>query len=183
MSSAISSMRSIDRIICCSVLHSATSHVTSPDMLLQHGSQMQHAAPGSRMTAATLQRSSVFRAGQAVSWRRCAAQRCRHVTAHRRPTVMTSEHWWEDEEEFDGLTDSIKPKNLLLVAAPAAGGEDAAITSLRAAVDGVPFNLAVSGAETLSFAQQLWQGRDGPPYFYKVRSRWVEPGAIPAVGG
>ena len=86
--------------------------------------------------------------------------------------VCTSEHWWEDEEEFDSLTDSIKPKNLLLVVPPAEpAAQAAAVESLRAALGRVVFHTAVSSAEALDFGRRLWAGRDGPPYFHKVRSR------------
>lgn len=84
--------------------------------------------------------------------------------------MCTSEHWWEDEEEFDALTDAMHPKRVVLVAA-SASVDDGAVQQLRAALQPLEFAQGFSGEETMEFARQLWAGRDEAPYFLKVRSR------------
>lgn len=70
------------------------------------------------------------------------------------------------------LQDHIKPKNVVLVAAPSQPDQDAVLAAARAALQPLVFNTAISSAQELPFAQRLWAGRDGPPYFHKVRQRW-----------
>ncbi|GAB4822179.1 hypothetical protein N2152v2_009225 [Parachlorella kessleri] len=80
---------------------------------------------------------------------------------------------YEEEEEFDSLTDNIKPKTVVLIANPTnqTSGRGAAADRLRAALQGVVFNTAVCSTSAAPFAQQLWAGRDGPPFFSKIRTR------------
>jgi len=56
--------------------------------------------------------------------------RLRQAAATRR-IVATSEHWWEDEEEFDSVTDALNPKRLLIVSSPA---DAAAVATLLSSV-------------------------------------------------
>ncbi|KAL4423115.1 hypothetical protein ABPG77_004798 [Micractinium sp. CCAP 211/92] len=90
--------------------------------------------------------------------------------------VATSEHWYEDEEEFDALTDAMKSKLVVLVAAPTAGEAgaattDAAVDALRAFLQPLKFVQAFSSQQALQFAQRVWAGRDKAPYFLRVRQR------------
>ncbi|EFN54420.1 hypothetical protein CHLNCDRAFT_135784 [Chlorella variabilis] len=81
---------------------------------------------------------------------------------------------YEDEEEFDAMTDAMREKCVLLVAAPhaaAAGGGGGQVDALRACLQPLAINHAFSSQQALPFAQQLWSGRDRAPYFLKVRTR------------
>ena len=74
---------------------------------------------------------------------------------------------YDDEEEFDSLTDALKPKHVLLVAS--AGAEQ--LQSLRAFLAPVHLNSAFSGRASQAWAAQLWAGRDAAPFFVRVRAR------------
>lgn len=54
--------------------------------------------------------------------------------------VCTSEHWYEEEEEFDSLTDALKPKTLLLVVPSSdAAAHENEIRSLRESLQTTEF--------------------------------------------
>lgn len=75
---------------------------------------------------------------------------------------------WEDEQEFDAITEVLLPKRVHLVT-PAQCASGGALHALRSCRLAGAF-AAPSAAEQ---AQQLWQGlgRAGPPLFLKVRTR------------
>lgn len=54
---------------------------------------------------------------------------------------------------------------------PAGEGAAAALAALRQALAQVVLHSAMAAEGELQFAQRLWEGRDGPPYFHKVRKR------------
>jgi hypothetical protein len=86
----------------------------------------------------------------------------------------TSEFWYEEEPEYDAVTDALLPKLVAVVAAPAAdagGGGAEALAALRACLAPAPLAAAFAGAGEAEFARALWAGRDGPPYFLKVKAR------------
>lgn len=97
-------------------------------------------------------------------------------TYHRRRSaadhfvVATSEFWYEEEEEFDSLTDAVKPKNVVLLTAPRANIPEFQERS-RKAFRGLVFHAALSSQIEIDLAKTVWAGRDGPPYFHKVRVR------------
>ena len=77
-----------------------------------------------------VRRSVVRRAGQPKThraWPRRVPERW--ASTRRR----TSEHWWEDEEEFDAVTDASTPKMLVLVTppSPCAAAADAQLHAAR----------------------------------------------------
>lgn len=81
--------------------------------------------------------------------------------------VATSEYWWEDEQEFDALTEVLAPK-LVYIATPAACQQQ--LQQLKASTSCVA---AFTAPDLQQQVQELWQqlGRAGPPLFLKVRSR------------
>jgi hypothetical protein len=94
----------------------------------------------------------------------------------------TSEFWYEEDSEYDAVTDAMLPKMVAVVAAPAAGagGDGAeALAALRACLAPAPLAAAFAGAGEAAFARALWAGRGGPPYFLKVKARE----ALGAAGG
>ncbi|KAL4458303.1 hypothetical protein ABPG75_013168 [Micractinium tetrahymenae] len=149
----------------------ASSHVSSQRRIMR-GSQ-----PPSASLAQLGQRQQ--RSGR----RRVAAAAGLRVMA-------TSEHWYEDEEEFDALTDAMKRKLVVLVASPAAegfsssDGMPATVDALRAFLQPLKFDQAFTSQQALPFAQQVWAGRDKAPYFLKVRQRaQLDAAAEPAAEG
>jgi hypothetical protein len=81
-------------------------------------------------------------------------------------TVCTSEFWYEEEDEFDSIKDELTPKHLILVTAPL---DD--VPALRTALQPVPLTACFSGEHHKQTATELWAGRDGAPYFLKVKRR------------
>lgn len=77
--------------------------------------------------------------------------RRRHSRCRRGSTlvVATSEYWYEDEEEFDAMTDAMRSKHVVLVAAPAgvAAGAEGGVDSLRSFVQPLTFNQAFSSSQ------------------------------------
>ncbi|KAF8056344.1 DAB1 [Scenedesmus sp. PABB004] len=99
--------------------------------------------------------------------------------------VATSEFWYEEEEEFDALTEVLPPKRVH-VATPAAAR--AAAAELRAGAQLVAA-FASPALVDAGDAARVWEelGRAGPPLFIKVRAREAlgaadaaEPGAAAA---
>jgi hypothetical protein len=82
--------------------------------------------------------------------------------------ARTSADWWEDELEYDAITEVLLPKVLHLVAADQA---DEPSTQRQLAP------LALAGAfaapSSQAAAEQLWAaiGKAGPPLFLKIRTR------------
>eukprot|EP00198_Chlamydomonas_reinhardtii_P005562 XP_001694898.1 predicted protein [Chlamydomonas reinhardtii] len=101
--------------------------------------------------------------------------------------VRTSEHWWEDEEEFDAITEIVIPKQLhLAVVATGAGTSQARAgimvdwvvvsEAAEAAVKsnaGGKFASGFTGQPSKAHADALWSrlGQDGAPFFKKCRVR------------
>jgi hypothetical protein len=90
--------------------------------------------------------------------------------------VATSEHWWEDEEEFDALTDALRKKVIVLIT-PGTGGNASTtqktteIDSLRSSLASLDFNAGFCSSEEIDYATKIWAGRDKPPLFLKMRRR------------
>jgi hypothetical protein len=92
--------------------------------------------------------------------------------------VATSEHWWEDEEEFDALTDALR-KKVLVIITPSDGcnSTDTAqhatqeIDNLRNSLASLEFNAGFCSSEQIEYATKIWAGRDKPPLFLKMRRR------------
>jgi hypothetical protein len=82
--------------------------------------------------------------------------------------IFTSEHWWEEEDEFDSLTDALRRK-LIYVITP--GGSENEIDMLRSSLANVAFNAGFCSSEEIEYATKLWAGRDKPPMFLKMRRR------------
>ncbi|KAG7670017.1 hypothetical protein Ndes2526B_g06392 [Nannochloris sp. 'desiccata'] len=91
------------------------------------------------------------------------------------PIVATSEHWWEDEEEFDALTDALRKKVIVLIT-PSDGWNTAQhttkeIDNLRNSLASLEFNAGFCSSELIDYATKIWAGRDKPPLFLKMRRR------------
>eukprot|EP00878_Enallax_costatus_P009775 GHUV01010208.1.p1 GENE.GHUV01010208.1~~GHUV01010208.1.p1 ORF type:complete len:237 (+),score=85.24 GHUV01010208.1:146-856(+) len=86
---------------------------------------------------------------------------------HRLLVVATSEFWWEDEQEFDALTEVLQPKQVY-VTTPAAAAKH-----LQQLKSSTKFVAAFAAPDLKAAAEELWQqlGRAGPPLFLKVRTR------------
>ncbi len=83
--------------------------------------------------------------------------------------VATSEHWWEDEEEFDAVTDALRSKTLVVVAAHPA--VQAGVPGLREYLEDYAFTCGFCGSGEVDFAGAVWAGRDAPPLFRRMRRR------------
>ncbi|KAF6262207.1 hypothetical protein COO60DRAFT_1496878 [Scenedesmus sp. NREL 46B-D3] len=96
-------------------------------------------------------------------------QQCRRPLgrSHRLPVVATSKFWWEDEQEFDALTEVLPPK-LVYITTPSACQQQ-----LQQLKDGTRFVAAFTAPALQQQVEGLWQqlGRAGPPLFLKVRAR------------
>lgn len=97
----------------------------------------------------------------------CSPRRALNCTCH--PIVLNCHVFcrWEDEQEFDALTEILLPKQVVL-ATP-----DAAKQHLPALQSCSRFAAAFTAPSVSAAAGQLWEqlGRAGPPLFLKVRSR------------
>jgi hypothetical protein len=85
--------------------------------------------------------------------------------------VATSEHWWEDEEEFDALTDALRRKVIVIITPPSTSGNTTEIDALRSSLASLEFNAGFCSSEDIEYATNLWAGRDKPPMFLKMRRR------------
>ncbi|GIL95071.1 hypothetical protein Vretimale_1096 [Volvox reticuliferus] len=93
----------------------------------------------------------------------------------------TSEHWWEDEEEFDAITEVVTPKRLHLAAAAASAADESTVwgplseATLRKmfASSRGRYSSGFSSTKHKAEAEVLWRQlqQDGPPFFKKVRTR------------
>ncbi|GBF91916.1 hypothetical protein Rsub_04640 [Raphidocelis subcapitata] len=96
-----------------------------------------------------------------------AAPRRPQQLQHARRSVVahTSEFWYEEEDEFDGLRELLDPKRVVL-ATPAARAD---------ALRGRPFVTAFASGGAAAAAEALWRdlGLAGPPLFLKIRTREV----------
>jgi hypothetical protein len=79
----------------------------------------------------------------------------------------TSEFWYEEEDEYDAVTDAVQPKVLVLVTPP----HPEQLLALREWLEAVPFVGGFTGEAESGFAQLLWAGRDKAPLFLKMRNR------------
>ncbi|KAG2439710.1 hypothetical protein HYH02_010589 [Chlamydomonas schloesseri] len=113
------------------------------------------------------------RRGQRAGWKQPRA---------RRVVVRTSEHWWEDEEEFDAITEIVIPKKLHLAVVSADTGaasqaDWAVLATAKEAVvkanAGGKFASGFTGQPSKALADALWSrlGQDGAPFFKKCRVR------------
>jgi len=89
--------------------------------------------------------------------------------------VATSEHWWEDEEEFDSLTDALRQK-VMIVVTPSSNPDTAQhtaqeIDNLRNSLASLEFSAGFCSSEEIDYATKIWAGRDKPPLFLKLRRR------------
>lgn len=102
-----------------------------------------------------------------VKPRQVASAKCRS-RAVPRPFVATSQFWWEEEQEYDGITEVLHPKNAYLVAADVENTGD-----LRRRLAPTKFSAAFGSKKRIDTATRLWEelGQAGPPLFLKVRSR------------
>lgn len=82
-----------------------------------------------------------------------------HKTGSSGRTQTNTEFWYEEEEEFDAVTEILEPKRFCLVATQQCG----ASSSTTAALAGVPFVTAFASPAGLEDAERLWQqlGRGG----------------------
>eukprot|EP00879_Flechtneria_rotunda_P005184 GHRR01005466.1.p1 GENE.GHRR01005466.1~~GHRR01005466.1.p1 ORF type:complete len:268 (+),score=79.40 GHRR01005466.1:76-879(+) len=96
-----------------------------------------------------------------------AVRRNPSVRAHRLQVIATSEFWWEDELEYDALTEVLLPKRVYL-ATPSSCEQH-----LQQLKDSTEFAAAFTAPDLQESVEQLWQqlGRAGPPLFLKVRTR------------
>ncbi|KAG2499642.1 hypothetical protein HYH03_002581 [Edaphochlamys debaryana] len=105
----------------------------------------------------------------------------RSTAAYARPVAprqlivrRTSEHWWEDEEEFDALTELVLPKTLhLVVLGPGGDGWGAAGEAEAGAMRGAILAAGFASPQGKALADPLWAalGQAGPPFFKKIRTR------------
>lgn len=120
------------------------------------------------MRAAALQHSKRRTAAKTAPTRRLQQERCRRciTRSHRLPVVATSEFWWEDEQEFDALTEVLLPKQVVLCTPPACQSHLQQLHPIK-------FVAAFCSPADKQEAEQLWEGlgRAGPPLFLKVRTR------------
>jgi hypothetical protein len=105
-----------------------------------------------------------------------AHRKARRLAAGR--IVATSEHWYEEEDEFDAVREGLRPKLLFIVSAPASSSPSASVEEdeslqpvLRSYLEPQKFTSAFSSEAQAGFASAIWRGRDGPPFFLKVRTR------------
>ncbi|GLI61089.1 hypothetical protein VaNZ11_003304 [Volvox africanus] len=107
----------------------------------------------------------------------------RPITRDARELVRrkTSEHWWEDEEEFDAITEVVVPKRLHLAVPAAPAGDESTVwcplseATLRKmfTASGGRYSVGFSSIKHKAEAEALWRElqQDGPPFFKKVRTR------------
>lgn len=100
----------------------------------------------------------------------CRAPLALHGPRSLRPPstlCRTSADWWEDEQEFDAITEVLLPKRIHLVTPEHAPKCASMLASARLAG-------AFAAPSAAAPAEQLWHlelGMGGPPLFLKVRQR------------
>lgn len=94
------------------------------------------------------------------------------ISARRRLVVLrrTSEHWYEDELEYDAVREILDPKRVVVVAI---GGSDGASSSSSSPPPPLRYAVAFCSKQAKDAATSTWEalGRAGPPLFLKVRVR------------
>ncbi|KAI8466647.1 MAG: hypothetical protein J3K34DRAFT_55283 [Monoraphidium minutum] len=142
------------------------------------------AAPAMALMAPS---SSLAQASRALrAPRHWAAARCPDAAAQRRRRTVvarTSEFWYEEEDEFDAVTEILEPKRVCLLPLQRCGGAAGGGAAALGAAAGAPFLTAFASPASLAAAERLWEelGRAGPPLFLKVRPR-PALGALEAAG-
>lgn len=107
------------------------------------------------------------------------SQNLSHPHCHRtqRPRLMprppkTSEFWWEEEEEFDAVTDRVRPKHLyVLIPSSCKHPDSADCESAKLVIDRIQFVAGFCGEDVADFATAVWSAKAGPPLFLKMRQR------------
>lgn len=102
--------------------------------------------------------------------------RYRHT---RLPPARTSEFWYDDEDEFDGVAADVRAKTVVLVPVPASADtknspvDDAWVAHTRSRLQDVRFDACFCSAHAETAAAHVWEGRSeaGPPLFLKPRVR------------
>lgn len=81
----------------------------------------------------------------------------------------TSEHWYEDELEYDAVREILDPKRVVITAAAA----PSSAAALAAALPRLRYAVAFCSSEASEAAAEVWDalGRAGPPLFLKTRKR------------
>lgn len=75
---------------------------------------------------------------------------------------------WEEEEEFDALTDYLERKAILCLTPEL---DENQIDQLRTFITNNRIAAIFSSCDTSAFAERVWKGFDGPPLFRKIRYR------------
>jgi len=88
----------------------------------------------------------------------------------------TSEFWWEEEEEFDAVTDRVLPKYFYILTPPTSEN-DAKFEAAALLIEGIKFTAGFCGPDVEDFATAVWKGNAGPPLFLKMRPRQCLGGA------
>jgi len=95
----------------------------------------------------------------------------------RLPPSRSSEFWYEDEEEFDAISDDgIQAKVTFLLASSSSSddGCSRAAEAVRVSLANIELHGAFAPADdpdVFAEAEMAWEGRGGPPYFLRVRDR------------
>lgn len=89
----------------------------------------------------------------------------------------TSEFWWEEEEEFDAVTDRVLPKYFYILTPPTSEYEAANSEAAALSIKGIKFTAGFCGPDVEDFATAVWNGNAGPPLFLKMRPRQCLAGA------
>lgn len=78
---------------------------------------------------------------------------------------------WEDELEYDAVTETLHAKHVYVVACRPGEPDPALVTLVCSHLAGVALQTAFASPQALPTAHALWQGRSVPPHFFKLRTR------------
>lgn len=86
-----------------------------------------------------------------------------------RNLLFTSEFWYEEEEEFDSLTDNLNAKRLFLLCA--SSDDPCEVEWARSLLNPVVMHSGFFAPSRAAVADYMWHERGGPPLFRKMRER------------
>lgn len=78
---------------------------------------------------------------------------------------------WDDEQEFDAVTETLHAKHIHVVACQPGQPDPALVTLARNSLADVALQTAFASLQTLPTAEAIWQGRAVAPHFFKLRMR------------